>query len=137
VLGGSFVKRSAATTRLTAEALCSPASRDRPRRVRAAWSGSAWNSFWTTLQISGVRAADRRDRPDHRLAAGAPGVSPASGSFEFGTMLSFAIPGTVIGVSYIIAFNVPPVELTGTGAILVICFMFRNMPVGVRAGIAS
>ena len=58
-------------------------------------------------------------------------------AFEFGTMLSFAIPGTVIGVSYILAFNVPPFELTGTGAILVLCFIFRNMPVGVRAGIAS
>jgi iron(III) transport system permease protein len=52
-------------------------------------------------------------------------------------MLSFAIPGTVIGVSYVIAFNVPPIELTGTAAILVISFVFRNMPVGVRAGIAS
>ena len=58
-------------------------------------------------------------------------------AFEFGTMLSFAIPGTVIGVSYILAFNVPPMELTGTGAILVICFVFRNMPVGVRAGVAA
>jgi len=57
--------------------------------------------------------------------------------FEFGTMLSFAIPGTVIGVSYILAFNVPPIELTGTGVILVLCFVFRNMPVGVRAGIAA
>ena len=52
-------------------------------------------------------------------------------------MLSFAIPGTVIGVAYILAFNVPPLELTGTGVILVISFIFRNMPVGVRAGIAS
>ena len=58
-------------------------------------------------------------------------------SFEFGTMLSFAIPGTVIGVSYVLAFNVPPIEITGTGVILVVSFMFRNMPVGVRAGIAS
>ena len=52
-------------------------------------------------------------------------------------MLSFAIPGTVVGVSYILAFNVPPLELTGTGVILIISFVFRNMPVGVRAGIAS
>jgi iron(III) transport system permease protein len=51
--------------------------------------------------------------------------------------LSFAIPGTVIGVSYALAFNVPPIEITGTGAILVVSFIFRNMPVGVRAGIAS
>ena len=59
------------------------------------------------------------------------------GAFEFGTMLSFAIPGTVVGVSYVAAFNVPPVDITGTMAILIICFMFRNMPVGMRAGIAA
>ena len=52
-------------------------------------------------------------------------------------MLSFAIPGTVVGVSYILAFNVPPFEITGTALILIICFVFRNMPVGVRAGIAT
>ena len=58
-------------------------------------------------------------------------------AFEFAAMLSFAVPGTVVGVSYILAFNVPPVEITGTGLILVICFVFRNMPVGVRSGIAT
>ena len=31
----------------------------------------------------------------------------------------------------------PPIEITGTALILVICFIFRNMPVGVRAGVAS
>ena len=40
-------------------------------------------------------------------------------------------------MSYILAFNVPPLELTGTGIILIVSFVFRNMPVGVRAGIAS
>ena len=57
--------------------------------------------------------------------------------FEFITMLSFAVPGTVIGVGYILAFNIPPIEITGTGVILVVCFIFRNMPTGIRAGIAS
>jgi iron(III) transport system permease protein len=52
-------------------------------------------------------------------------------------MSSFAIPGTVVGVSYILAFNVPPVALTGTAAIIAIAFAFRNMPVGIRAGLAS
>jgi len=101
------------------------------------WTGAAWNSFGTTLVIAAVAAP---------LTA-AIGLLTAyllvrqrftgKDAFEFGTMLSFAIPGTVIGVSYILAFNVPPIELTGTGVILVICFIFRNMPVGVRAGIAS
>ena len=101
------------------------------------WTGSAWDSFWTTLQIATISAP---------LTA-AVGLLTAyllvrqrfagKDAFEFGTMLSFAIPGTVIGVSYIVAFNVPPIELTSTGAILVLCFVFRNMPVGVRAGVAS
>ncbi|MFK7993925.1 MAG: ABC transporter permease [Granulosicoccus sp.] len=101
------------------------------------FKGSAWDSFWTTLKIAGIAAP---------LTA-IVGLITAwllvrqsfagKNLFEFGTMLSFAIPGTVIGVSYILAFNVPPIELTGTGAILVISFIFRNMPVGVRAGIAS
>jgi len=101
------------------------------------WSGAAWDSFWTTITIAGIAAP---------LTA-AVGIVTAylltrknfagKQTFEFGSMLSFAIPGTVIGVSYILAFNVPPIEITGTGVILVVSFIFRNMPVGVRAGIAS
>ncbi len=59
------------------------------------------------------------------------------GIVDFGSMISFAIPGTVIGISYIIAFNTPPIEITGTALILIICFIFRNMPVGIRAGISA
>jgi iron(III) transport system permease protein len=101
------------------------------------WAGAAWNSFWTTVKLSAIAAP---------LTA-ALGILTAylltrqkfvgQSTFEFGTMLSFAIPGTVIGVSYILAFNVPPIELTGTALILVVCNIFRNMPVGVRAGMAS
>ena len=101
------------------------------------WTGAAWNSFWTTVQLSAIAAP---------LTA-ALGILAAylltrqrfvgQSTFEFGTMMSFAIPGTVIGVSYILAFNVPPIEITGTAIILVVCNVFRNMPVGVRAGMAS
>ena len=101
------------------------------------FTGAAWPSLSTTLLIATVAAP---------LTAGI-GLLTAwllsrqdfagKRAFEFGTLLSFAIPGTVVGISYILAFNVPPFELTGTAAILVICFVFRNMPVGVRAGIAT
>jgi iron(III) transport system permease protein len=57
--------------------------------------------------------------------------------FELATLLSFAVPGTVIGVAYILAFNVPPIEITGTGLIIVLCLTVRNMPVGVRGGVAA
>jgi iron(III) transport system permease protein len=59
------------------------------------------------------------------------------GFLEFALMLSFCVPGTVIGVAYILTYNVPPLEVTGTAIILVLCFVFRNLPVGVRAGIAA
>ncbi|HVE49414.1 MAG TPA: iron ABC transporter permease [Casimicrobiaceae bacterium] len=101
------------------------------------WAGAAWNSFWTTVRLAAIAAP---------LTA-ALGIVAAylltrqrfvgRSAFEFGTLLSFAVPGTVIGISYILAFNVPPIEITGTAIILVACNVFRNMPVGVRAGIAS
>ena len=59
------------------------------------------------------------------------------GFIEFASLLSMAIPGTVIGVGYVLAYNKPPLVLTGTAAIIVLSFVFRSMPVGIRAGIAS
>lgn len=59
------------------------------------------------------------------------------GLIDFGTVLIFAIPGTVIGVAYILAFNTPPIELTGTAAILIITMAIRAMPVGIRGGMSA
>ncbi|EBR9859122.1 iron ABC transporter permease, partial [Salmonella enterica subsp. enterica serovar Chester] len=58
-------------------------------------------------------------------------------TIEFTTMLCFAVPGTVAGVSYILAFNDSPFYLTGTAAIVIISMTMRNVPVGIRAGIAG
>lgn len=59
------------------------------------------------------------------------------GMIEFTSLLSMAIPGTVIGMGYVLAYNGPPLVLTGTAAIIIFSFIFRNMPVGIRAGVAS
>jgi iron(III) transport system permease protein len=101
------------------------------------WAGTAWKSFFTTVSLSALAAP----------VCSALGLLMAwllartefrgKGMFEFAALLTFAVPGTVLGVSYILAFNVPPVELTGTGLIIVLCFVFRNLPVGVRAGVAA
>ena len=53
---------------------------------------------------------------------------------EVSSVLMFAVPGTVLGISYILAFNTKPLLLTGTAAILVIVFTFRNMPVAIESG---
>ena len=59
------------------------------------------------------------------------------GLIEFVSLLSLAIPGTVIGMGYVLAYNQPPFSVTGTGTIIVLSFVFRSMPVGIRAGVAS
>ncbi|MEX2542145.1 MAG: iron ABC transporter permease [Trueperaceae bacterium] len=56
---------------------------------------------------------------------------------EFGSMLSFATPGTVMGVAYILAFNTGPWLLTSSAVIIVLAFIFRNMPVAIRGGVAG
>jgi iron(III) transport system permease protein len=101
------------------------------------WTGAAWNSFWTTVELSAIAAPLTAILGILTAWLLTRQAFKGRGFFEFGTMLSFAVPGTVIGVSYILAFNVPPVEITGTAIILVACNIFRNMPVGVRAGVAS
>lgn len=102
-----------------------------------AFVGSAWNSFFTTIEVAAIAAP--LTAIVGLLSAYVITRQQFAGrrAFEFLTMVSFAVPGTVIGVAYIVAFNVPPLELTGGLAILILCFVFRNMPVGVRAGIAA
>ncbi len=101
------------------------------------WTGGAWPSLFTTLTIAVIAAP---------LTA-AFGLTVAylldrqrfSGkrAFEFMAMLNFAVPGTVVGIAYILAFNAPPIELAYTGLILVACFVFRDMTTGMRAGLAA
>jgi iron(III) transport system permease protein len=101
------------------------------------WSGTAWTSLFNTVKMAAIAAP-------LTAAAGlliawllARTRFRGRGTFEFAALLAFAIPGTVLGLSYVLAFNVPPLELTGSTAIVVLCFMFRNLPLGVRAGTAA
>lgn len=56
---------------------------------------------------------------------------------EFGSLLSFATPGTVMGLAYILAFNDGALLMTGTSVIIVLALVFRNMPVAIRASMAG
>jgi iron(III) transport system permease protein len=101
------------------------------------WAGTAWGSLFTTVKLAAI--ASPITAMLGLLLAYLIARVPFRGQklFEFAALLAFAIPGTVLGVSYVLAFNVPPFELTGTGIIIVLCFVFRNLPVGVRAGTAA
>jgi len=60
-----------------------------------------------------------------------------SGFMDVTSMLTFAVPGTVVGIGYVLAFNQKPLMLQGTAAIIVLLFIFRNMPVGIRSAAAA
>ena len=57
-------------------------------------------------------------------------------SMELVSMVNYALPGTIVGIAYLIAFNDPPIELTGTALIIVACYIFRYGPTGIRATVA-
>jgi len=59
------------------------------------------------------------------------------GALDFAGTLMYAIPGTVVGIGYIIAFNAAPYLLTGTFFIIIVAFAFRRLPVGLRSGVAA
>lgn len=62
---------------------------------------------------------------------------PGRGVMELTSILNFAVPGTVLGIGYILAFNERPLLLTGTAFILVANFVFRYVPVGIQSGMAA
>ncbi len=76
----------------------------------------------TILALLTAYVVERRRAPAARTIA-ALGLLPA------------ALPGTVIGVGYILAFNVPPLLLTGTVWILVASVIFWKFPVALLAAV--
>ncbi len=53
------------------------------------------------------------------------------------SLLNYTLPGTVVGIAYIIAFNDKPIMLTGTIYILVAAYLFRYSSAGIRNVIAA
>ncbi len=56
---------------------------------------------------------------------------------ELSSMFNYALPGTVVGIAYIITFNKKPIVLTGTMTILVAAYIFRYYATGIRSVMAS
>ena len=57
-------------------------------------------------------------------------------AMEVVSMINFALPGTIVGIAYLIAFNDPPLVLTGTALIIIACYVFRYSPAGIRTTVA-
>jgi iron(III) transport system permease protein len=62
---------------------------------------------------------------------------PGRGALDFTATIMYAIPGTVVGIGYIIAFNASPYFWTGTFFIIIVAYAYRRLPVGLRTGVAA
>ena len=51
-------------------------------------------------------------------------------------MFPYVIPGSVLGIGLIVAFNRPPIVLVGTATIMIISYIVRKLPYTVRSGSA-
>ena len=52
------------------------------------------------------------------------------------SMVPYIIPGSVVGIALVIAFNRKPLVLTGTVAIMVIALVIRRIPYTIRSSVA-
>lgn len=98
---------------------------------------TAWPVVWYTIQLSAASAIPAM------MLGGLIAYLVTRHRFwgrsylEMGSLLSFATPGTVMGLAYILAFNDGTLLLTSTSAIIVIALVFRNMPVAIRASMSG
>ncbi len=98
---------------------------------------TGWNAMTTSLQIAAVSA----------LVVAFLGVIQAylnvrmkvygSKMMEYIALFGMGVPGTVVGIGYILSFNQPPIHLTGTMTIIIISMVFRHLGVGLEAGISK
>ena len=97
----------------------------------------SWNSLTSTVLLALISA------PLAGLIAMAAAMLivrkkfPGKRALEVLMMTPYAIPGTLIGIAYVIAFNKQPLLLVGTGAIIVINYVIRELPVGLENGITA
>lgn len=52
------------------------------------------------------------------------------------SMLPYIIPGSVVGIALVIAFNKQPLVLTGTATIMIIALIIRRLPYTIRSSVA-
>jgi len=57
-------------------------------------------------------------------------------SMEIVSLLNYSLPGTIVGIAYLLAFNNPPIAITGTALIIIACYVFRYGATSIRTTVA-
>ena len=62
--------------------------------------------------------------------------NPINNVIDTLSMVPYIIPGSVMGIALVVAFNNEPLALTGTAVIMVICMCIRRIPYTIRSSVA-
>lgn len=62
--------------------------------------------------------------------------NPVNNVIDTLSMVPYIIPGSVMGIALVVAFNNEPLALTGTAVIMVICMCIRRIPYTIRSSVA-
>ncbi len=59
--------------------------------------------------------------------------SRGMGALDAILMIPYVVPGVVMGIGFVTAFNTPPLALTGTGLVIVLAVFIRRLPYAARS----
>jgi len=100
-------------------------------------SYTGWRALKTSLTVSGIAAVITSFTSIVFAYIIVRKKPVARDLMEFIALLGFAVPGTVMGIGYILVFNKQPFMITGTILIIILNISFREFPVGLEAGISK
>ncbi|TMH00080.1 MAG: iron ABC transporter permease [Betaproteobacteria bacterium] len=60
----------------------------------------------------------------------------AAGALDSVLLVPYIVPGVVMGLAFVVTFNVPPLQITGTAAIIILMLFIRRLPYAVRSSAA-
>src|SRR5699024_7755364 len=98
---------------------------------------TGWDSLYTSIVVSLISAVLAASIGILQGFLFARKPIPGKKLLEFLTLFGLAVPGTVMGIGYVLVFNGPPLFLTGTVLILVLNMTFRKIGVGLEAAISK
>ncbi|MBM3596713.1 MAG: iron ABC transporter permease [Alphaproteobacteria bacterium] len=99
--------------------------------------GEALATTWNTVLLSGAATIACLAFGTITAYATVRGKAVARWALDLTIMLPFVLPGLVVGVAYLSAFNDPPIVLTGTAAILVFAYFTRRVAFIFRSAAAA
>jgi len=62
--------------------------------------------------------------------------SLAAGALDSMLLVPYIVPGVVMGLAFVVTFNVPPLQITATATIIVLMLFIRRLPYAVRSSAA-